>query len=152
MKRLDPIGPKLAQYFIADVFSTAMEAGLVREDLAFATVGVYNGDVTQKPTADAPVSGFTEFDLATLSEFSATQIAKRQWSRAHVVHGPFADFLAAWSVDATNVELPHLTIARFKRTGTYALTVGALVVATAATLHKVLPTLSRTAREGAAVA
>jgi hypothetical protein len=151
LKRLDPVGPKLARYFIADVFSTAMEAGLVREGLAFATVGVYNRDVTQKQTVDAIASGFTEFDLATLNEFSAIQIAKRQWSRAHVVHGPFADFLAAWSVDAANVALPHLTIARFKRTGTYALTVGALVVATASTLHKVLPTLSRAAREPAAV-
>jgi hypothetical protein len=151
LKRLDTIGPKLAQNFIAAIFSTAMEAKLVREGLAFATVGAYNRDVPQKQTADASASGFTEFDLATLNEFSATQIAKGQWSRAHVVHGPFADFLAAWNVDAANVELPHLTIARFKRTGTYALTVGALVVATASTLHKVLPTFSRTARESAAI-
>jgi hypothetical protein len=96
---------------------------------------------------DASASGFTEFDLATLREFSAAQMAERRWSRAHVVHGPFADFLAAWTSEATNAELPHLTIARFKRTGTYALTIGALVVATAPTLDRILPALA--AREPA---
>jgi hypothetical protein len=131
-------------------FLAAMEAELVREGLAFATVGVYNHDVMPKPMADAPASGFTEFDLATLNEFSATQVAERQWSRAHVVHGPFADFLAAWNVDGGNAGQPYLTIVRFKRTGTYALTVGALVVATASSLHKILPTLRHTAREPAA--
>jgi hypothetical protein len=128
-----------------------MEAGLVREGLAFATVGVYNRDVKPKPT-DAATSGFTEFDLATLNEFSAAQLAERRWSRAHVVHGPFADFLAAWHADAANAEAPHLTIARFKRTGTYALTIGALVVATAATLDRILPAPARSEREPAPVA
>src|SRR4051794_34463579 len=107
-----------------------MEADLVREGLSFATVDIYSGDVTPKPIPDAPTSGFTEFDLATLKEFSAIQMAERRWSRAHVVQGPFADFLAAWNVEAAHAELPHLTIARFKRTGTYALTIGAVVVAT----------------------
>jgi hypothetical protein len=125
---------------------------LVREGLTFATVGIYNSDVTLKPTPDASASGFTEVDLATLSEFSATQMAQRRWSRAHVVHGPFADFLAAWDAEAANAELPHLTIARFKRTGTYALTVGALVVATAPTLDRILPTLSHAAQEPAPAA
>jgi hypothetical protein len=108
--------------------------------------------VTLKPAPDASASGFTEFDLATLSEFSATQMAQRRWSRAHVVHGPFADFLAAWDAEGTNAELPHLTIARFKRTGTYALTVGALVVATAATLDRILPTPGHAAQEPAPAA
>ncbi len=126
---------------------------MVREGLAFATVGVYNSDVKPKLT-DAVSSGFTEFDLATLNEFSAAQVAQRQWSRAHMVHGPFADFLAAWHVDAATAESPHLTIARFKRTGTYALTVGALVVATAATLDGILPapTRSRSELEPASIA
>jgi len=124
---------------------------LVREGLAFATVGIYNRDVKPKPT-DAVASGFTEFDLATLAEFSVAQLAQRRWRRAHVVHGPFADFLAAWHTDAGDTETPHLTIARFKRTGTYALTVGALVVATAATLDRILPTSSRSEGEPASVA
>src|SRR5262249_27891205 len=105
-----------------------MEAELVREGLTFATADVYDGDVTSKHAPDAAASGFTKFDLATLRELSAIQMAERRWSRAHVVHGPFADFLAAWNIDAVNSELPHLTIARFKRTGTYALTIGAQVV------------------------
>ena len=125
-----------------------MEAGLVREGLAFATVGIYNRDVKPKPT-DAATSGFTEFDLATLNEFSAAQLTERRWSRAHVVQGPVADFLAAWQVDAADAESPHLTIVRFKRTGTYALTVGSLVVATAASLDRILPTASRSEREPA---
>jgi hypothetical protein len=126
-----------------------MEADVDREGLAFATVDLYNCDVKPKPSVDAPPSGFTEFDLATLNEFSAAQVAERRWSRAQVVHGPFADFLAAWDVEAANAERPRLTIARFKRTGTYALTVGALVVATASTLDRILPVLARAAHEPA---
>jgi hypothetical protein len=124
-----------------------MEADVVRECLTFAKVDLYNCDVKPKPTVDASASGFTEFDLATLNEFSAAQVAERRWSRAQVVQGPFADFLAAWDADAANAELPHLTIARFKRTGTYALTIGALVVATASTLDRILPAPGSTAPE-----
>jgi hypothetical protein len=122
-----------------------MEVEVVREGLGFTTDGLYNCDVKPKPTLDASASGFTEFDLATLDEFSAVQVAERRWGRTQVVQGPFADFLAAWDVDAANAELPRLTIARFKRTGTYALAIGALVVATASTLDRILPALGRTA-------
>jgi len=111
---------------------------MVRDGLAFATVARYNGGVTPKP-ADASAFGFTEFDLATLNTFSAEQLARQQWSRAHVVRGQFADFLTAWHADAAGAEQPHLIIARFKRTGTYALTVGTQVVATASTLERILP-------------
>jgi hypothetical protein len=116
-----------------------MEAELVREGLAFATVDVYNRDVTPKTAPGVLPSGFTEFDLATLNEFSAIQVAERRWSRTQLVHGPFADYLAAWTPEAASAELPHVTIARFKRTGTYALTIGALVVATASMLDRILP-------------
>jgi hypothetical protein len=129
-----------------------MEAELVREGLAFATVGVYNDDVMTKTAPDASPSGFTEFDLATLNEFSSVQKAERRWGRTQLVHLPFADFLAAWTAEAANAELPHLTIARFKRTGTYALTVGAAVVATAPTLDRILPIPSQAIREVASVA
>ena len=123
---------------------------MVREGLAFATVGVYNHDVTPKTAPDASTSGFTEFDLATLNEYSAIQVAGRRWARTQLVRGPFADFLAVWFPEATNAEVPHLTIARFKRTGTYAFTIGDSLVATASTLHRVLPDRSHTTREVAA--
>jgi hypothetical protein len=90
---------------------------------------------------DARASGFTEFDLATLNTFSAQQLAGRFWSRAHVVRGPDADFLAAWQASGTGAEQPHLTIARFRRTGTYALAVGTQVVATSSTLERILPAI-----------
>jgi hypothetical protein len=125
---------------------------LVREGLAFATVGVYNHDVMHKSVPDAPSSGFTEFDLATLNEFSALQMTERRWGRTQLVHGPFADFLAAWTPDAGNAELPHLTITRFRRTGTYALTVGAAVVATALTLDRILPHRGQTTLEAGSIA
>ena len=112
---------------------------MVREGLTFATVDLYTCDVTSKLAPDASPSGFTELDLATLNAFGALQVAERRWSRAHVVQGAFADFLAVWTDEVASADLPHLTIARFKRTGTYALTIGALVVATSSTLDRVLP-------------
>src|SRR5260370_1249225 len=144
-------GLELAPKFIRDGLLTVMEEGLVREGLAFATVGVYNRDVKPKPT-DAATSGFTEFDLATLNEFSAAQLAERRWSRAHVVHGPFADFLAAWHADAANAAAPHLTIARFNRTGTKPLTVGALAATTEAPHDRTVPAPARSQREPAPAA
>lgn len=122
---------------------------MVREGLAFATVGVYNHDVTPRTASDAPPSGFTEFDLATLKHFSAIQLAARRWRRSQLVREPFADFLVVWTAETVNADLPQLTIARFKRTGTYALTVGALVVATASTLDSILPVGRQPSRESA---
>src|SRR5215510_7605476 len=109
--------PQICLIFDQEIALARMEAELVREGLAFATVGVYNHDVTLKTAPDGSPSGFTEFDLATLNEFSAIQLAERRWGRTQLVHGPVADFLAAWTPEAANAELPHLTIARFKRTG-----------------------------------
>jgi len=126
-----------------------MEAELVREGLAFATVGMYNHHVMPKPAPDASSSGFTEFDLETLNEYRAIQVAARRWGRTQLVRGPFADFLAAWHPEAANSEVPHLTIVRFKRTGTYALTVGASVVATAPTLDRILLAPDQANREAA---
>ncbi len=111
-----------------------------REGFALTTVSTYNEEVIPTATGTgATAPGFTEFDLATLGRLRTVQLAEKRWSRAHVVHGPYADFLAAWEAGAAGADLPHLTIARFKRTGTYALTVGAMVVATARTLDPVLP-------------
>ena len=87
--------------------------------------------------AEAP--GFTEFDLATLNQLSALQVSRQRWSRAQIVYESFADYLIVWLTSAVRAELPHLTIARFKRTGTYALTVNGVVVATASSLREILP-------------
>ena len=113
---------------------------MVHEDLTFTTVDVYNCDTISKliPHA-AQASGFTEFDLATLNKLSADQMAQQRWRHVQIVHESFADYLAVWNAGAGRAELPHLTIARFKRTGTYALTVHGLVVTTGSSLRKVLP-------------
>jgi hypothetical protein len=84
-------------------------------------------------------SGFTEFDLATLNQLSAEQMAQQRWRHVQIVHESFADYLAVWNAGGSRVESPHLTIARFRRTGTYALSVNGVVVATASSLRKILP-------------
>jgi hypothetical protein len=121
-----------------------MEAELFHEGLVFKKYGLYNSDVMPSPIAagagQAP-SGFTKTDLAALSDLSAAALSQRRWSRTQFVHGPSADYLAAWTVDAGDAEPPHLAIARFKQTGTYVLTVGAQVVETTHSLNKILSTI-----------
>ncbi|HEX9466232.1 MAG TPA: hypothetical protein VGB82_26845 [Alphaproteobacteria bacterium] len=87
--------------------------------------------------------GFTAADLAILETICAAAIAQKQWGRAQIVHDHFADYLAVWSVQAESTTPPNLAIARFKRTGTYALTSDSVVVATATSLDKILPTIRR---------
>ncbi len=55
-------------------------------------------------------------------------------------------------MDAGHSEPPHLAITRFKRTGTYALTIGPLVVATAPSLSKILTTIRQVLAGGEAEA
>lgn len=86
-------------------------------------------------------SGFTPTDLAALNDLGATALLQLRWSRCQVVHEPYADYMAAWTIDADAAATPYLTIARFKRTGTYALTIGPVVVATASSLGKILPAI-----------
>jgi hypothetical protein len=86
-------------------------------------------------------SGFTPTDLAALNDLGAAALWQQRWSRCQVVHEPYADYMAAWAIDADAKAAPHLTIVRFKRTGTYALTVGPLVVATASSLATILPAI-----------
>jgi len=119
-----------------------MEAELFREGSVFEKYGLYNKDVMPTSIATGaghPASGFTPNDLAALNDLSAAALGQ-QWSRCRVVHEPFADYLAVWAMGSGNSEPPNLTIARFKRTGTYALTVGQVVISTAASLNKILPT------------
>jgi hypothetical protein len=121
-----------------------MEADLLREGSVFEKYGLYNNDVMPTPTTDAnlhPASGFTPTDLAALKDLGAAALGQQRWSRCQVVHDQFADYLAAWAIGASSSDPPHLAIARFKRTGTYALTIGPLVVATAPSLNKILPAI-----------
>jgi hypothetical protein len=85
--------------------------------------------------------GFTPTDLTALNDLGAAALRQQRWSRCQVVHESYADYMAAWAIDAGAGSAPHLTIARFKRTGTYALTVGSVVVATASSLGKILPAI-----------
>ncbi len=125
---------------ITAFYPAVAEAELVREYLTFAKVDVYNCDTMSKLKLGATkVSGFTDHDLATLNRLSADQLAQHRWGHAQMVHESFADYLAVWNAGAGRTDPPNLTIARFKRTGTYALTVGGLVVTTAASLSNVLP-------------
>ncbi|MGD9878826.1 MAG: hypothetical protein AB7F22_10080 [Reyranella sp.] len=92
-------------------------------------------------TADRRASGFTPTDLAALNDLGAAAVWQQRWSRCQVVHEPYADYMAAWITGADAEAAPNLTIARFKRTGTYALTVGPVVVATASSLGHILPAI-----------
>jgi hypothetical protein len=114
-----------------------MEMKLFHEGSVFEKYGLYNHDAMSTSTHD----GFTPNDLAALNDLSAAALRQQRWSRYQVVHEPFADYLAAWAIGAGRAEPPHLAIARFKRTGTYALTIGTLVVATAPSLDKILPAI-----------
>jgi hypothetical protein len=128
-----------------------MEAVLLRQGSVFEKYALYNRDPmpTSSRHADGHAAcGFTPTDLAALKDLGAAALERRRWSRCQVVHEPFADYLAAWvgnaGAHAGGGQPPNLTIARFKRTGTYALTVGTLVITTAASLDKILPAIWQT--------
>jgi hypothetical protein len=87
------------------------------------------------------VRGFSAADLALLNEVRSAGLARNRWTRAQIITDSFVDYLAAWDPQSDETDPPTLAIARFKRTGTYVLTVGTLVVATARTLGDVLPAL-----------
>jgi hypothetical protein len=121
-----------------------MEAELFQGRSVFVNYALYNKKAMFTSTTGATghlASGFTPTDLAALNDLSAAALGQQRWSRYQIVREPFADYLAAWATDAGRSEPPHLAIARFKRTGTYALTIGTLVVATASSLDKILPAI-----------
>jgi len=86
--------------------------------------------------------GFTTADLIALGEIHTTAIARRVWSRGQLVANEFAHYLAVWGPRTGAADPPALALARFKRTGTYVLTIGTTVVATGQRLEDVLPALS----------
>jgi len=87
-------------------------------------------------------AGFTAGDLVTLGEVHAAAIARRLWSRGQLVSNEFTHYLAAWGPQTGAADPPGLALARFKKTGTYVLTIGTTVVATGQRLEDVLPALS----------
>src|SRR5258708_5379041 len=89
----------------------------------------------------AAISGFTPGDLAVLDQMRASALSRRFWNRAELVRDQCLDYLAVWDARAESSETPSLAIIRFKKSGTYAMTVGSTVVATASTLPKILPPL-----------
>jgi hypothetical protein len=83
--------------------------------------------------------GFTNTDLDTLNGLRASALAGHQWGRAQIVQTPYADYMAAWGHNAGSEAPPSLTIARFKRTGTYALTIGETIIGTGPNLGNLIP-------------
>jgi hypothetical protein len=86
----------------------------------------------------APSRGFSSSDLVLLTHIQAQQTRHGTWGRAQLVQDGPADFLAVWDADADEIDPPMLAIARFKSTGTYALTRGEYLVATGRTLREVV--------------
>jgi hypothetical protein len=85
-----------------------------------------------------PSRGFSSSDLALLSQIQARQTRYGAWSRVQLVQDGPSDFLAVWDADAEDSDPPTLVVARFKGTGTYALTRGHYLVATGRTLREVV--------------
>lgn len=102
-------------------------------------VQVFAGDATAvaEPAADA--RGFTPADLEALDQMRRHALRTCCWTRAEIVRDSSLDYLAAWNADASASASPSLAIIRFKKSGTYALTVGETMVATARSLAKILP-------------
>jgi hypothetical protein len=97
------------------------------------------------PAAGSPPAGRTGFtlaDLILLDEIHATAVMRRWWCRGQIVENQFAHYLAAWGPGTGTAEPPALALARFRKTGTYVLTIGSTVVASGKSLSDVLPALS----------
>jgi hypothetical protein len=92
--------------------------------------------------ATLPCDGFSTSDLATLARVQAERVRNRIWGRVQLVQDGPADFLAVWDPLADDGDAPMLAIARFKRTGTYAVSRGDYLVTTGRTLEEVINTLA----------
>jgi hypothetical protein len=105
---------------------------------------------TDRPGITAS-DGFTAADLIALGEVHAAAITRRLWSRGQLVSNEFTHYLAAWGPDTHAADPPALALARFKKTGTYVLTIGTTVVASGKSLSDVLPALSSRIDEATAL-
>ena len=100
-----------------------------------------------------PSRGFSPNDLTLLAQIQARLTRQGTWGRARLVQDSVADFLAIWEAGADDDDSPVFAIARFKGTGTYALTRGEYLVATGRSLRDVVAAFDRgtaapTAAEG----
>jgi hypothetical protein len=102
-------------------------------------VQVFAGDAgaAAEPATDS--RGFTPADLEALDQVRGQALRNGRWTRAEIVRDFALDYLAAWSADGSASASPSLAVIRFKKSGTYALTVGSTMVATARCLAKILP-------------
>jgi hypothetical protein len=107
---------------------------------------MFNSHVSESiPAAGSRSSGhagFTAADLVVLDEIHATAVMRRWWRRGQLVENEFAHYLAVWGAETDAGDPPALALARFRKTGTYALTIGSTVVASGKSLSDVLPALS----------
>lgn len=87
---------------------------------------------------DYPGYGFTSSDLTLLAELHSRQSRQGAWSRVQLVQEGPADYLAVWDGETDQPDPPTLAIARFKATGTYAVTRGDHIVSTGRTLREVV--------------
>jgi hypothetical protein len=85
-----------------------------------------------------PFRGFSPTDLNLLAELQNHHARQGSWVRAQLVQDGPADYLAVWESDSDEQDPPSLAIARFKRTGTYAVTRGEYLVTTGRTLRDVV--------------
>ena len=83
--------------------------------------------------------GFTTGDVRLLQEAHRRGIADRGWGRAQFASNGFSHYLAIWENAAAHLAAPTHVIARFWKTGTYAMIVRGKIVANGATLRAVLP-------------
>jgi hypothetical protein len=89
----------------------------------------------------AASEGFATGDLIALGEVHVAAIARQLWSRGQLVANEFAHYLAVWGLQTGAADPPALALVRFKKTGTYVLTIGTTVVASGKRLEDVLPAL-----------
>lgn len=86
--------------------------------------------------------GFSATDLVALSKVHAAAITRHFWRRAQLASNEFAHYLAIWGPKTRDTDPPGLVLARFKKTGTYVLMIGATIVASGKGLGDVLPSLA----------
>jgi len=89
--------------------------------------------------------GFTPEDVKLLQEAHQRGIANGGWGRGQFAANEFSQYLAIWDNATTDIAPPTLVIARFAKTGTYALLVQGKIVASGATLDLILPALAAAA-------
>ena len=86
--------------------------------------------------------GFTSSDVKLLQDAHQRGVARQNWGRAEFAANDFSQYLAIWDESAAEHDPPARVIARFWKTGTYALIVQGRFVANGKTLRAILPALA----------